>query len=79
MLKTSVIVKLNRIIRDIKIKSKIVDVYNFNDKDKLFMISNDLDKYMKHFKKDIGSIKTIPKTISANQTDSHQTLMRFLN
>ena len=43
------------------------------------MISNDLDKYMKHFKKDIGSIKTIPKTISANQTDSHQTLMKFLN
>ena len=53
LLKTLVIVKLNRIISDIKTKSKIDDVYNFNDKDKLFMI-NDLDKYMKHLKKDIG-------------------------
>ena len=79
LLKTLVIVKLNRIISDIKTKSKIDDVYNFNDKDKLFMIYNDLDKYMKHLKKDIGSIKTILKTISANQTDSHQTLMNFLN
>ena len=79
LLKTLVIVKLNRIISDIKTKSKIDDVYNFNDKDKLIMIYNDLDKYMKHLKKDIGSIKTILKTISANQTDSHQTLMKFLN
>ena len=79
LLKTLVIVKLNRIISDIKTKSKIDDVYNFNDKDKLIMIYNDLDKYMKHLKKDIGSIKTILKTISANQTDSHQTLMNFLN
>ena len=54
------------------------DVYNFNDKDKLIMINNDLDKYMKHLKKDIGSIKTILKTISANQTDSHQALMKLL-
>ena len=76
LLKTLVIVKLNRII---VIKSKIDDVYNFNDKDKLIMIYNDLDKYMKHLKKGIGSIKTILKTISANQTDSHQTLMNFLN
>ena len=79
LLKTLVIVKLNRIISDIKTKSKIDNVYNFNDKDKLIMIYNDLDKYMKHLKKDIGSIKTILKTISANQTDSHQTLMKFLN
>ena len=79
LLKTLVIVKLNRIISDIKTKSKIDDVYNFNDKDKLFMIYNDLDKYMKHLKKDIGNMKTILKTISANQTDSHQTLMKFLN
>ena len=79
MLKTLVIVKLNRIISDVKTKSKIDDFYNFNDKDKLFMICNDLDKYMKHLKKDIGNIKTILKTKPANQTDSHQTLMKFLN
>ena len=79
LLKTLVIVKLNRIISDIKTKSKIDDAYNFNDKDKLFMIYNDLDKYMKHLKKDIGSIKTVLKTITANQTESHQTLMNFLN
>ena len=79
LLKALVIVKLNRIISDIKTKSKIDDVYNFNDKDKLFMIYNHLDKYIKHLKKDIASIKTILKTISPNQTDSHQTLMKFLN
>ena len=78
-IKTSVIVKLNLIISDLKEKSGIDDVYNYNDIDKLFMIYNDLDKYMKHLKKDIGSIKTILKTISVNQTDSHQTLMIFLN
>ena len=72
-------VKLNLIISNIKEKSKIDDVYNYNDIDKLFMINNDLDKYMKHLKKDIGSIKTILKTISANQTDSHQTLTKLLN
>ena len=55
------------------------DVYNFNDKDKLSMINNDLDKYMKHLKRDIGSTKTILKTISANQSDSHQTLTKLLN
>ena len=55
------------------------DVYNFNDKDKLSKINNDLDKYMKHLKRDIGSIKTFLKTISANQTDSHQILMNLLN
>ena len=54
LLKTSVIVKLNIIISDIKNKSNIDDVYNYNDKDKLFMIDNDLDKYMKHLKKDIN-------------------------
>ena len=46
---------------------------------KVSMINNDLDKYMKHLKRDIGSIKTILKTISANQSDSHQTLMKLLN
>ena len=79
MLKTLVIVKLNCIISDIKEKPKIDDVYNYNDRDKLLMIYNDLDKYINHLNKDIGSIKTILKTVSANQTDSHQTLMKFLN
>ena len=71
LLKTSVIVKLNLIISEIKEKSKIDYVYNYNDIHKLYMIYNDLDKYMKHLKKDIGSIKEILKAISANQTDSH--------
>ena len=79
MLKTSVIVKLNLIISNIKEKSKIDDVYNYNDIDKPLMTNNDLDKYMKNLKKDIGKIKQILKTISANQTDSHQTLIKFLN
>ena len=79
LLKTLSTVKLNRIISDIKTKSKIDDAYKFNDKDKLIMVYIDLDKYMKHLKKDIGSIKTILKTISDNQTDSHQTLMNLLN
>ena len=78
LLKTSVIVKLNLFISDIKNKSNIDDVYNYNDKDKLFMIDNDLDNYMKHLKRDLGSIKQNLKTISAYQTDSHKTLMRFL-
>ena len=55
------------------------DVCNYDDIDKLVMINNDWDKYMKYMKKDIGSIKTILKTISANQSDSHQTLMKLLN
>ena len=79
LLKTTVIVKLNCIISDLKVKSGMDDVYNFNDKDKLSMINNDLDKYMKHLKRDIGSIKTILKTISANQPDSHQTFIKFFN
>ena len=54
------------------------DVYNYNDIDKLYMIYKDLDKYMKQLKKDIGIIKQNLKTISANQTNSHQTLMKFL-
>ena len=78
LLKTSVIAKLNIIIGDIKNKSNIGDVYNYNDKDKLFMIDNDLDNYMKHLKRDLGSIKQNLKTISAYQTDSHKTLKRFL-
>ena len=57
LLKTSVIVKLNIIISDIKNKSNIDDVYNYNNKDKLFMIESDLDNYMKHLKRDLGSIK----------------------
>ena len=79
LLKTIAIVKLNLIIRKLKEKSGMDDVYNYDDIDKLFMINNDLDKYMKHLKKDIGSIKKILRTISANQTDSHQTLMKLLN
>ena len=78
LLKTSVIVKLNRIISDIKTKSKIDDVYNFNDKDKLFMIYNDLDKYIKHLKKGLGYIKQDLKTISIDQVESHITLMKLL-
>ena len=78
LLKTLVIVKLNRIIRDIKTKSKIDDVYNFNDKDKLFMINNDLDKYMKILKKYLGNIKQDLKTISIDQVESHTALMKLL-
>ena len=55
------------------------DFYNFNDNDKLCKIDNDLDNYMKHLKKDIGSIKTFLKTVSANQNDSNQILMNLLN
>ena len=79
LLKTSVMVKLNLIISNLKEKSGMDDVYNYNDIDKLSMINNDLDKYMKHLKRDIGSIKTVLKMISANQSDSHQTLMKLLN
>ena len=79
LLKATVIVKLNSVISNLKVKSGMDDVYNFDDKDKLSKIDNDLDKYTKHLKKDIGSIKTFLKTISANQTDSHQTLMNLLN
>ena len=78
LLKTLIIVKLNCIISDIKTKSKIDDVYNFNDKDKLFMIYNDLDKYIKHLKKDLGNIKQDLKTISIDQAESHTTLMKLL-
>ena len=42
------------------------------------MIDSDLDNYMKHLKRDLGSIKQNSKTIAAYQTDSHKTLMRFL-
>ena len=80
MFKTLVTVKLNRIISDIKEKSKIDDVYNFNDRDKILMIYNDLDKYIiNHLKKDMESIKAILKTVSDNQIDSHKTLMELLN
>ena len=78
LLKATVIVKLNNIISDLKVKSGMDNVYNFYDIDKLIMINNDLDKYMIHLKKDIGSTKSILKTISANQTDSYQTLINLL-
>ena len=54
------------------------DIYNYSNKDKIIMIYNDLEKYMKHLKRDLGSMKQNLKTISAYQTDSHKTLMRFL-
>ena len=55
------------------------DIYNFNDNDKLSKIDNDLDNYMKYLKRDIGSIKTFLKMISANQNDSYQVLINLLN
>ena len=79
LLKTTVIVKLDRIISNLKVKSGMDDVYNFNDQDKLSKINNDLDKYMKHLRRDIGSIKIFLKTISGNQSDSHKTLMKLSN
>ena len=78
LLKTLVIVQLIHIISDINTKSNIGDVYNYNDKNKLFMIFNDLDNYMKHLKKDLGSIKQDLKTISGDQAQSHKTLMKLL-
>ena len=77
LLKTLVIVKLNRIISNIKTKSKIEDLYNFNDKDKLFMKNNDLDIYMKILKKYLGNIKQDLKTISIDQLESHIALMKL--
>ena len=79
MLTTTVIVKLNSIISDLKVKSGMDDIYDFNDNDKLSKIDNDLDHYMKHLKRDIASIKTFLKTISANLNHSHQILMNLLN
>ena len=79
LLKTTVITKLNCIISDLKVKSGMDNIYNFNDIDKLTKVNNDLDKYMKHLKMDIGNVKTILKTISTNQNDSHQILMNLLN
>ena len=63
LLKTLVIVKFNRTISDIKTKSNTVNVYNYDNTDKLFMIYNDLDKYIKQLKKDLGYIKQDLKTI----------------
>ena len=77
LLKTLIIVKLNCIISDINTKSKINNVYNFNDKDKLFMINDDLDKYIKILKKYLGNIKQDLKTISLNQDESHKDLMKL--
>ena len=79
LLKTLVIVKLNRIISYIKTKSNIDDIYNYNDTDKLFMIYYDLDKYIKHLKKDLGNIKQYLKTISIGQAESHTNLMKLSN
>ena len=78
LLKTLFIVKLNRIISDIKEKSKTDDVYNFNDRDKLLLIYNDLDKYINHLNKDQGKIKQDLKTISTNQAKSHADLVKLL-
>ena len=78
LLKTLIIIKLNCIISDIKTKSKIDNVYNFNDKDKLFMINDDLDKYIKILKKYLGNIKQDLKTISLNQDESRKDLMKLL-
>ena len=63
LLKTLVIVKFNRTISDIKTKSNTDNVYNYDNTDKLFMIYNDLDKYIKRLKKDLGYIKQDLKTI----------------
>ena len=63
LLKTLVIVKFNRTISDIKTKSNTDNVYNYDNTDKLFMIYNDLDKYIKQLKKDLGYIKQDLKTI----------------
>ena len=57
LLKTSVIVKLNVIIADIKNKSNIDGIYNYSNKDKMIMIFNDLEKYGKHLKRDLGGTK----------------------
>ena len=78
LLKTTVITKLNCIISDLKVKSGMDDIYKFNDIDKLSKINNDLEKYMNRLKREIGSTKTILKTISTNQSDSHQTLINLL-
>ena len=78
LLRTLIIPKLNNIVSDIKTKSKIDNIYNFNDKDKLFMINDDLDKYMKILKKYLGNIKQDLKTISLNQDESHKDLMKLL-
>ena len=59
-------------------KLNIGDDYNYNDTDKLFMIYNDLDKYIKHLKKGLGNIKQDLKTISIDQVESHTTLMKLL-
>ena len=55
------------------------DVYYFNDIDKLSKLNNDLDKYMNHLKREIGSVKTILKMVSTNQNDSHQILIKLWN
>ena len=78
MLKTSFILKLNVSISDMKNKSDMDDIYKYSNKDKIFKIYNDLEKYMKHLKRDLGSMKQNLKMISAYQTDSHKSLMRFL-
>ena len=50
LLKTTVMVKLNSIISDLKVKSWMDNIYNFNDSDKLSNVENDLDKDMNHLK-----------------------------
>ena len=61
--------------------SNMEDICNYSTKDKIFMIYNNLEKYMKHlgvWKQSLGSMKQSLKTISAYQTDSHKSLMRLL-
>ena len=57
LFKTTVITKINCIIGDLKVKSGMDDVYNFNDIDELSKINNDLDKHINRLKRDIGSEK----------------------
>ena len=45
------------------------DIYNYSNKNKIFLIYNDLEKYTKHLERELGSIKQNLKTISAYQTD----------
>ena len=78
LLKTLVIVKFNRTISDIKTKSNTDNVYNYDNTDKLFMIYNDLDKYIKQLKKDLGYIKQDLKMIWIDQTESHTALIKLL-
>ena len=77
LLKTTVITKINCIIGDLKVKSGMDDVYNFNDIDKLSKVNNDFDKYMNRLKRDIGSVKTILKRLSTNQNSNFDEIIKL--